>query len=66
MSTEFHYMVKRLEGYIAGGMWERAEAELQSAYVSQPKNPYLNAFAQRIASLMVASEAAGSSNDRSV
>ncbi len=51
MSTEFHYKIKKLEECIAGGMWERAEEELHSAYVLQPGNPYLAAYAQRLATL---------------
>jgi len=51
MSTEFHYKIKKLEEFIAGGMWKRAEEELHSAYVLQPTNPYLAAYAQRLASL---------------
>jgi hypothetical protein len=61
MSTEFHYKIKRLEGFIAGGLWDRAGEELQSAYVLQPQNPYLAAYSQRLASL-AASSAPGGTN----
>ena len=66
MSTEFQDTIKRFEGFIARGMWGRAETELQSAYVLQPKNLYLPAFAQRLASLTVPTESAASSDVRSL
>lgn len=52
MSADFLYTVKRLESLLAKGMLERAKDELASAYVLQPQNPYLAAYAQRMASLM--------------
>jgi hypothetical protein len=59
MNTEFHHIVKRLEDFIAGEKWDRAEAELKNAYGLQPQNPYLAAYAQRIASLADPAVSAG-------